>query len=460
MRAVYSLRARLTLIILLPLVAVTIFVGIWLIQSARITANDLFHRSLLTVALAIANDVSISDGDALSPETLQLLENSSGGPVFYHVYAPDGVIVVGYATPPVGIPFKVEPQPAPQSFDAIYQGRPVSGIRLQTRTQVEGFSGVFTTTVWQDQNVRTRFVLDLLLRTLFALGAVIASVAVIVWYGVRVGLRPLISLENAIARRSSDDLAAIKRAVPEEVSGIVQTLNRLFGQVEATLAAQSQFIANAAHQLRNPIAGVLSLAEAIPNAPTREDMETRARDLLDATHKTSQLTQRLLLHERARALNATHSLRAFDIEAAVREWAHAFRSRIPDGVDFSSDISLEGLSFVGDQVMLREAVTNLYDNVLLHGGPGLSNVSLTADHSRAHIRILLEDDGKGIPRDQIETALTRFAQVGPSEGSGLGLSITREVAEGHGGSLILKPLEKGLRAIILLPRKGSDDHSA
>lgn len=95
-----SLRLRLTLIILLPLLLIGIIVGLWQVDRTKATAQDLFDRSLLITALAIVGDVTRSGGDALSLETRDLLGDTSGGAVFYHVYAPDGVFVTGYALPP------------------------------------------------------------------------------------------------------------------------------------------------------------------------------------------------------------------------------------------------------------------------------------------------------------------------------------------------------------------------
>ncbi len=272
-----SLRLRLTAIILVPLVTLASLAGLWQLGNARATAADVFNRSLLSAALAVANDVAISGGDALSPDTRDILDSTSGGPVFYHVYAPDGVIVAGYATPPVGIPRPVSEIARPTYFDAIYFGRDVSGVRLQTRTEIEGFAGIFTTTVWQDRSVRSAFVQDLVLRSFIVIAGLITTLGLIVWFGIRLGLRPLTDLEEAIEARSGDELSPIRRAVPLEVEGIVATLNRLFAQVSKSMTAQSEFIANAAHQLRNPIAGVLSLAEAVERAPTETAMRARRR---------------------------------------------------------------------------------------------------------------------------------------------------------------------------------------
>ena len=406
---------------------------------------------MLTAALAVANDIAVSGGDALSPETNQLLENSSGGTLFYHAYAPDGGIVAGYATPPVGIPLAAPEQTQSLNFDAIYQGREVSGVRLHTPAQIDGFSGTLTTTVWQDRTVRAQFVSDLILRTAIGLGAVLLSLAVIVWFGVAYGLRPLTDLEEAIGRRSSDDLSTIKRAVPVEVSGIVQTLNTLLSQVGGTIDAQSQFIANAAHQLRNPIAGVLSLSEAVASAKTHSSMAERSKDLLSAARRTANLTRQLLLHERARSLNPKDQFVEIAVEATARVWASELRESIPNGIEFVAEISAPNTQILGDPTMLKEAIANLVNNAVAHGGPELETIRFGAKRDASGVVFSVADDGKGIPKADFETALTRFAQVGPSEGSGLGLSIVQGIVEGHGGKLDFLDTSTGLVVQMRLP---------
>ena len=96
-----SLRLRLVLIILAPLLLIAGIIAALAVYDAQLRASERFDRSLLSAVLAISRDIAVSGGDALSPETNTLLQDTSGGRVFYHVYAPDGVFVTGYATPPV-----------------------------------------------------------------------------------------------------------------------------------------------------------------------------------------------------------------------------------------------------------------------------------------------------------------------------------------------------------------------
>ena len=135
-----SLRFRLFAIILGPLLLIALGIGIWRLASAQQTAQEVFDRNLLVTALAVSRDVASRDGDAISVETAQLLSRSAGEPVRYHVYAPDGVFVTGFASPPVPIDFEWDRSQTFAYFDAVSRGRDVRVLRLQYVTQIAGFS--------------------------------------------------------------------------------------------------------------------------------------------------------------------------------------------------------------------------------------------------------------------------------------------------------------------------------
>lgn len=452
MKRTYSLRLRLTLIILLPLLGIAFGAGLWQLNNARVTAGDVFDRSLLSAALSISNDVAISGGDALSTSTKAILADTSGGRVFYHVYAPDGVIVAGYATPPVGIPKAGDREAGYIYFNAEYLGRDVRGLRMRSKMQVDGFIGMFTTTVWQDTKVRTAFVRALMLRTFIAISAIIMSLALIVWFGVRIGLRPLLSLQEAIDLRSSDELKPIRRAVPFEVEGIVRTLNRLLAQVSTTMEAQNEFISNAAHQLRTPVAGVLALAEAVQSARDEKTMRERSADLVIAAKETSQLAQRMLAYERTKSTSPKETGNQFSLKDTIEEVVRDVQRRKSVSVQISLESPTDALSFHGDQTMIREAVTNLIDNALRHGGDTLSQISVGCRLQDGAVFVTVQDNGRGLTADEIVIALKRFGQVEEGKGgSGLGLPIVESVAQRHGGKLILTSANPGLKAEIVLP---------
>lgn len=447
-----SLRSRLILIILTPLLIVSLVAGIWQFRATTARAESIFDRGLLSAALAISRDVAISGGDALSPLTRSLINDTSGGELFYHVYAPDGVFITGYSTPPV----PPSPQPVrsaePLYFDATYQREDVRVLRFQDVTTLDGVSGTFNITVWQSANVRREFVREVVARSFAVIALLVTCVALIVWFGVRLGLRPLLELEDAIAQRSSTDLEPIRRAVPLETRGLVQTLNRLFDQVSRRISSKDEFIANAAHQLRNPIAGVLALAEAVESAPSEKATKRRSRELLQAARETSRLANQLLSFERARGADISLTGERLDICALGAEVIESvsLRARESD-VEFSFSRPEAPVLVFGDGVMLREALLNLLTNALVHGGGQLSHITLTIEPSEQTAVITVDDDGIGIPANAHDQAKSRFGQTGGGGGSGLGLPIAAKVAENHGGSFEVRSPRKGASVQITLP---------
>ncbi|MEM9248130.1 MAG: sensor histidine kinase [Pseudomonadota bacterium] len=445
-----SLRLRLTLIILVPLLVISAAVAIWASRDAQIRAADRFDRSLLVTALGISRDTAISGGDALRQETRDLLRNTSGGPVFYHVYAPDGVYVTGYATPPV--PRREVRGEAYTFFDAEYQGRPVRVVRFVDHMEIDGLEGEFTFTVWQNLALRDGFVQSLSQRTHAVMATLVIGVALIVWFGVRLGMGPLLSLEDAIARRSAQDLTPIARPIPQEVRGIVGRLNALFGDMSATIRAKDKFISDAAHQLRNPISGVVALAEAVAASKTTEDFRIRSADLTEAASHAAKLTEDLLAFERARSAPPTCDLPVEDLAPILAKAVARHRhGAAAAGVALKLETGATPALARADRVLFEQAVENLIANALAHGGDALSAISVSLETTDHTATITVEDDGRGIDPAAFERALSRFGQVTPGTGSGLGLPIARAVAEAHAGALTLAAKDRGLSVRIVLP---------
>lgn len=451
MTGTLSLRLRLTLIILLPLLAISAGVAVWAGRDAQVQASDRFDRSLLVTALGISRDTAISGGDALSPETRDLLRNTSGGPVFYHVYAPDGAFVTGYATPPVP-QAGIEPD-GYSYFDAVYQGRDVRVVRFSDRMNIDGLSGQFTFTVWQNLALRDGFVQSLSRRTYGVMAVLVFAVGLIVWFGVRLGMRPLLDLEDAIARRSAQDLTSIVRPIPIEVRGIVGRLNALLAEMSATMRAKDSFISDAAHQLRNPISGVLALSDAVATAKTPHDMRLRSADLSEAANHVSKLTEDLLAFERARSAPPPQELPVEDVRGIIEK---AITRLTPMATARNTALTLNTTGHGDtrahlDGVLFEQSIENLITNALVHGGAALSEIDLRIAQERDHATITVADNGKGLEETKFSLALSRFGQVSPSTGTGLGLPIARAVIEGLGGQLSLRSNSPGLSVEMTLP---------
>ncbi len=445
-----SLRLRLFIIILVPLTILALMIGIWRIDVAQSTASELFDRNLMFTALAISRDVARDDGDALSPDTQDLLNKTAGGPVRYHVYGPDGVLVTGYAVPPIP-PGRLDRDTAFAYYDATYRDSIVRVLRIKDEASIDDLSGIFTITVWQDLNARNAFVWDLGLRSAGVMATLLIAVAILIWFGVSVGLKPLTDLEDAISRRSPEDLSPIKRPVPVEALGIVSQLNTLLDRIRITFDAQAAFVSDAAHQLRNPLAGMRALGESIQSAPNLQAAQARAGDLVTAAARAADLANRLLTLERARAETGTSGFSVVNLRSLVHETVsdmmEAAKVQPVEIVTVADEIG----DHLVDPLMLRELLTNLIDNALVHGGSGLSEITVRLSASRGYFTLTVENDGASIEVEHIPVILARFGQLDIGAGSGLGLSIADAVAKRHGGELTVDPRHTGFSVTISIP---------
>ncbi|WP_371732087.1 sensor histidine kinase [Ruegeria sp. HKCCD4315] len=447
-----SLRLRLFILILTPLVLLAVLLGLWRFMIAQKTAQELFDDSLLSAGLAISRDVAISGGDALSPTTRSLIRDASGGEIFYHVTGPGGIYVTGYAYPPASSTPFVQDAYEPFFFEALYREEPVRVLKMTERVTLENLIGDATVTVWQRMADRNAFANELSLRAGILMGILLATLAIVVWFGVARGLRPLLDLQDAIDLRSPDDLSEIKRPVPVEVQGVVRTLNRLFGQVEKSINAHQVFISEAAHQLRNPAAAVQSMAEALQNAKTDDDREKRISELVVAAKNSATVAEQLLSLERLRQPTHQDHMSDIDFRSVVEEACMDMGVQIlAKGIEFDVTIPETAVTVSGDRIFLIEAIKNLLDNAIKHGGPKLSRISVVLRCVDEHVNLTVADDGAGLSPDHSEAAFSRFSQLEYSEGSGLGLSIVSAVAQRHGGSVLINRVERGASITLKFP---------
>jgi len=265
-------------------------------------------------------------------------------------------------------------------------------------------------------------------------------------------LKPLSDLQDAIAQRSSDDLSEITRPVPPEIRGVVRTLNKLLGQVDAALSSRDRFISDAAHQLRNPVAGILSLAEAANDARSMGDQRVRVAELLDSARHASRLTEQLLSLERAKGSSYRTRLRLVDLNQLVRSVCERNATDIiRRHIDLTFQEHPSALSVNADNVLLEEAVQNLIDNAVKHAGPENKEILIRTHATECSGIISVSDKGIGLSLSDSDIAFARFGQIQPGEGSGLGLAIVKEIMEFHGGVARIESSVTGARISLNLP---------
>lgn len=453
-----SLRIRLLVLILAPLALIAALMGYWRYTVALETAGELFDRALLSAAIAVSRDVTVSGGDALSISTRDLIAQASGGQVLYHVEGPDRAYVTGYAYPPIPPETLPRIEGKPLYYAAEHQGTEVAALRIAERAQADTLLGFSTVTVWQRRDGREAFASALALQSAILIGTLVLAVGLIIWFGVNRGLRPLLDLEDAIAARTPDDLSRIRRVVPREVRGIVSTLNDLFEKVQGAIASRDVFISNAAHQLRNPVAGMLSLTEAVDAATTEQEREARLAELKEAAQRTARLTTQMLAIERIKG-SGDERFERLDLNELASDVATRNAERaLKADLEFNFNRANASVMVLADRVMIQEAIENLIDNAIKHGGADLTRVEVSVTARDGGGTLIVKDDGQGISREDVPTAIERFGQVRPSSGSGLGLAIVSEIASMHGGSLEISGSDQGATVSLSLKAHHSVDH--
>ena len=452
---VTSLRGRLLFLIVLPLLIIVSIGTVALYYDSEKKSQEIYDKLLHSISQVILRDVVISEGDLLTEQLLETLTDTLNDQIFYQVRDEKGSsLYVGYSNPPE-IPVNSVMKPyIPIFYDSVYRDQAVRVIVSREFVSAMDVPGWVTIYVWQTTIGQKRLLLELASSAFVTMMIMLLSTALIVWFGVKFGLKPLLDLQGAIIKRSADDLSRIKRIVPMEVSSLVNSMNKLFDQLRNAFTEKDDFIANAAHQLRNPIAGIQSQAEAAERSKTLESMKQRVGDVVTAARKTSRLTQQLLSMEHVSQRSIKSEFQTLDLVKLTQETLTNFALRAQQqNVTLSLDCKESQIELKGSETFLSEAIDNLIDNALVYGCPngGKIDVEIILDNTDAHLYV--QDYGVGIDPELITKVLERFVHGhNPNgEGSGLGLSIAKTVIELHDGELELLSEGQGTCAHIKLP---------
>jgi two-component system sensor histidine kinase TctE len=451
---IFSLRSRLLLLIILPLTFIVSIGTVALYFDSQKKSQEIFDNLLHTISQVILRDAVLSDGDLLTEQLLETLTDSLNDQIFYQVRDESNALFVGYSNPPQ-IPEISEIRPyQPIYFDSVYRDQSVRVIYSREFISSMDTPGWVDIYVWQTQVGQRQLLLELASDAFVTMIIMLISTGLIVWFGVQFGLKPLLELQSAIRKRSADDLSEIKREVPKEVSSLLSSMNNLFSQLRKAFTEKDDFIANAAHQLRNPIAGIQSQAEAAERSKTLESMKLRVKDVAKAAKQTSRLTQQLLSMEHISQRSIKSEFKDVDLVKITQEVLTKFALRADkQKVNLSLDSAEQSIRITGSETYLGEAIDNLIDNALLYGCPngGVIHVELKLeDHSAV---LVIKDNGNGIKAELIDSVFDRFFHDSESSntGSGLGLSIAKTVIELHDGKLNLNSHNNGTSLSIVIP---------
>ncbi|MBC7453696.1 MAG: sensor histidine kinase N-terminal domain-containing protein [Massilia sp.] len=284
---------------------------------------------------------------------------------------------------------------------------------------------------------------------------ILPIVLALVWFALARGLSPLAQLQERTRARRPDDLSPIdSRQVPEEISPLVGSLNDMLERLSLTIEMQKRFIADAAHQMKTPLAGMRMQSELALRQVDPDEIHRSLEQLATSSESATRLVNQLLAL--ARAENPSQAGVGFEqidlavlARATVQDWVQAsFAHRIDLGFEHEHEHENEHehehehehdpVEIAGNPMMLRELLSNLIDNALRYTPPGGSvTVGVRGDAGRATLEV--EDTGPGIAPNERIHVFERFYRIlgSGAPGSGLGLAIVREIAVQHGAEIDL-----------------------
>jgi two-component system sensor histidine kinase TctE len=429
----------------------------WLV--AQSIADRPYDRDLGDLARALAAQVR---AEALRPErptklvsddltrtAAAMLRADDEDRIFFQVLGPRGEFIAGDTALPV---------PAPGAR------RPVVPNELRFRHDEIGGESVRVAYLWlprpdapaepgqlvqfaETLDKRSQLATEIIKGVILPQFVILPLAVVLVWFALSRGIKPLSELQARIRRRESNDLSPIEEGdVPEEVAPLVSAINDLLQRLDQSIAAQRHFLADAAHQLKTPLAGLRTQAELAEREidsgqGDSVSMKHTLRQIALSSQRAAHMVNQLLAMARAEDQEQALRHQSVNLAEVVKE---AVRDFVPKAMEKRIDLGYEGPSaddttlLSGQPVLLRELVRNLVDNALQYTpAGGTVTARLVSDPLGQFVLLQVEDNGPGIAASERELVFRPFYRALGTEvdGSGLGLAIVSEIATHHGAEI-------------------------
>lgn len=453
-----SLRGQLLRWLLGPLLVLVALNTFSVYRNALDAADTAYDRSLLASTRALAERVSVVDGKVVADVpyvALDSFETDTLGRIYYKVTGIAGETVSGYADlPPVpaNVP-RSEAYPALVRFyHANYNGQPVRIAALLQPVYDDSMRGIALIQVGETLEARRVLSNQILFDTLVWQALLLAAVALLVWFAVRLVLQPLMRLKIAVETRGPNDASDVDPTlVHKEVRPLVAALNSSRLRMHMLINSQRRFIADASHQLRTPLTVLktqaeLALRECDKAGSDPDALRAIVRSMAATTDSTVNLANRLLtlarIEHRGDDSTAPVSLR----EIARQVGLELAIAAVSGNIDLSLEAEHEGM-VQGQALLLHEMLANLVDNALRYTPSG-GAVILRVLESDGKVALEVEDSGPGIAAAERERVFAPFyraaatLEINPA-GHGLGLAIVRDIATLHHATITLDDASTG-----------------
>lgn len=445
--------------LLIPILTLCLVGAVLTYVMAINFATDAYDNALLDSARTLIARLRFDPGRIdvnLTPEQQAIFKESQKDKFWYQVIGPSGAVKAGDNNIPMpgrrslnGIDEEpdfrwgqIDKEPVRIGLVAV----PIPGKRGQ-RVLVQ---------VAETLHGRQELTSEILVWVVVPQLVLISLAALAVYIGVKRGLAPLRSVQEAIGRRTRWDLSPLDESeAPHEVRPLVLAVNDLLGRLKQDIEAQRRFVANAAHQLRTPLAGLKTQTEFALRQTSPDELHKALKQVQSSADKATHLVNQLLALAKVEpgAFSFTR-LQQIDLVAIARE---ATVDLVPQALKKNIDLGFESASETatinGDAVTVRELICNLIDNAVRYTqSSGKITVKVSA---KGLVELRIDDNGPGIPEDERERVFERFYRVLGSgvSGSGLGLSIVREIAQSHHAEVRLEdgPSGQGTSVAVTFP---------
>ena len=465
----------------------------WLV--AQSVASRPFDRDLAEMARTVARQVQVQPGSLEKPSAIRLrvpevvaevLRTDDAERVYFQLLGARGEFIAGERDLPVpdeavaagqGLRFRDDEVHA-DAVRVAYLWLPATGVPGETAPLVQ---------VAESLDKRSRLATEIIKGVIVPQFVVLPLAVLLVWFALARGIKPLNELQQRIRRREANDLSPLaERDVPEEVAPLVSAINDLLGRLDQSMSAQKHFLADAAHQLKTPLAGLRMQAELAQREIDAGEHDPRQlkrslQHIAHASERAAHMVNQLLAMARAEAKTLARPPEVVDLGALARETVRDF---VPKAMDKRIDLGYEGpgeqldecdapstwdvmpsaamsldagvnappagpvahqrqpgVRMMGQPTLVRELVRNLVDNALQYTPAGGTVTVRVMDDPFGQVVVLqVEDTGPGIAEAERALVLQPFYRaLGTNvDGSGLGLAIVNEIVLQHGAALSME----------------------
>jgi len=411
--------------------------------------KETFDRDLAETAKSVglifkkSSEKKLNDIDENS---ISLLLTEPHDKMFYSIRDDQGRLIFG--NPEVAYrPVEDDIDPTdPNDFNVYFdtvQGESVRVVSIPIEHTLNHQKEQFFIQVAETRNQRTYIQQQIIFWILVPQLVLLISALILVRFAVKKGLSPILYLNEKIISRSYRDLKPIDiENVPLEVDRLVSSLNNLMRELDNAIKSENRFVNDAAHQLRTPLAGILAQIELAQETKNKDEIHSRLEQISQSSKRLIHIINQLLSLSKTQPEAAhTSEFQKMDlIPLTKKTMEDLFPLADLKKIDLGYEGSLKEALIEGDEKKLYDLIHNLIENAIKYT-PSSGKVNVSVENKNNKICLIVEDTGKGIPKDDQPNVFERFYrgdnvnQAGNESGAGIGLAIVKEIANLHDATI-------------------------